>query len=225
MPISDQIIAEQVHVSIDGRPILNDITVRIARGAVTVIMGPNGAGKSTLLEVLAGVRPATRGTITRAGSVALVVQRIAAPDALPITVGEVVAMGTWGRGRTGGRDRRTRVAAALDRVALADLVDRPFSALSGGQRQRALLAQGIAGGADIFCLDEPATGLDTASRERTQRLLEAEAARGAAVVCVTHDPDAIASADVVLRLESGCLVETRSASAMAVPPRLEHTLG
>lgn len=207
-----------IHVSYDGVPVLNGIDLELAAGSVTVIAGANGAGKSTLLEVMAGVREPSSGHVDRVGSVALVVQRTAAPDELPITVREVVAMGTWGkpgedqRGARGSRarlsreDRRNRVIRALDRVALAELAERPFSALSGGQRQRALLAQGIARRASVFLLDEPASGLDFDSRERTQTLLTEEAARGAAVACVTHDEVAILAADRVVRLDGGVRV-------------------
>lgn len=216
MTASPSVIATDVQVAIDGRPILTGISLALDRGAVTAIVGPNGAGKSTLLEAIAGVRALSGGRIERRGSIALVVQRILAPEALPVTVSEVVAMGTWARHPSGTRrrggqdhaapDRAARIESALARVALDDLADRPFATLSGGQRQRALLAQGLARRSDIFCLDEPASGLDAESRERTQAVLAEEAARGAAVVCVTHDSEAIAAADTVLRLDAGRLV-------------------
>lgn len=204
-----------IHFAFDGAPVLNGIDIELESGSVTAIAGANGAGKSTLLEVMAGVRAPSRGSVERSGSVALVVQRIAAPDALPVTVREVVAMGTWGRrraSRAAGLQRasrieiRQRVAEALERVALAELAQRPFTALSGGQRQRVLLAQGIARRAQIFLLDEPASGLDSESRERTQTILADEAGRGAAVACVTHDDAAIAIADRTVRLECGVRV-------------------
>lgn len=190
----------------DGAPVLHGVDITLDPGVVTVIAGPNGAGKLTLLEVLAGVRRPTAGSVERSGSLALVVQRIAAPDALPVTVREVVAMGTWERRGASRAEAKRRVTEALERVALHELADRPFAALSGGQRQRVLLAQGIARRAQIFLLDEPASGLDAASRERTHAILAAEAGRGAVVACVTHDDDAIARADRVVRIESGVRV-------------------
>jgi zinc/manganese transport system ATP-binding protein len=77
--------------------------------------------------------------------------------------------------------------------------------LSGGQRQRALLAQGLARGADLLLLDEPTTGLDAASAERIRSVLRAEADRGATVVCVSHDPAVLADADRVVALADGAL--------------------
>lgn len=100
-------------------------------------------------------------------------------------------------------ERKARVAEALARVQLREHSSSPFNALSGGQRQRALLAQGIARRARIFLLDEPAGGLDLESRQRTRAMIEAEAARGAAVACVSHDEESIAAADHVVSLIAG----------------------
>lgn len=204
--------ARGLHFSFGQQTVLTDVDVDLIWGTVTAIAGANGAGKSTLLELLAGVRKPVSGSVDRADEVALMVQRIAAPDTLPLTVADAVAMGTWGT-RKWGRvtlsrsDRRARIAEALERVHLADLANRPFTELSGGQRQRALIAQGLARQARIFLLDEPATGLDAESRDRTRTILQAEADRGAAVVCVSHDPEAIAAADAVVMLGGGRRVD------------------
>lgn len=200
--------ARGLYFSFDETAVLHDIDLDLPWGSVTAIAGPNGAGKSTLVEILAGVRRPLLGTVDRSDEVALVVQRPAAPDSLPVTVHDVVTMGTWSkRQRRAERPtracRRKRVAAALDQVDLADLAARPFATLSGGQRQRALIAQGLARGARIFLLDEPAAGLDAASRARTRRILAEAAASGAAIACVTHDDASIAAADLVIRIDAG----------------------
>jgi zinc/manganese transport system ATP-binding protein len=200
--------ARGVCYAFDAVTVLDDVDLDLPWGAVTAIAGPNGAGKSTLVELLAGVRAPLRGSVERADEVALVVQRPVAPDSLPLTVRDVVTMGTWStrtaRAERPGRTVRVaRVGEALERVELADLADRPFASLSGGQRQRALLAQGLARRARIFLLDEPAAGLDASSRTRTREMLAAAARDGAAVACVTHDEESIEAADLVVRLEGG----------------------
>jgi zinc/manganese transport system ATP-binding protein len=200
--------ARGVRYAFDAVTVLDDVDLDLPWGAVTAIAGPNGAGKSTLVELLAGVRAPLRGSVERADEVALVVQRPVAPDSLPLTVRDVVTMGTWStrtaRAERPGRTVRVaRVGEALERVELADLADRPFATVSGGQRQRALLAQGLARRARIFLLDEPAAGLDASSRTRTREMLAAAARDGAAVACVTHDEESIEAADLVVRLEGG----------------------
>jgi zinc/manganese transport system ATP-binding protein len=217
-------------VDFDGRPALDGVDLDLHRGALTVVAGPNGAGKSTLLEVIAGTRPLSRGT--RSGSLvtAFVPQRAAVSDRLPVTVRDVVTVGTWGHSAVGdssaGRDSsagsarrvgrtsrpsrgaraRGDVAAAMESLEITRLASLPFSSLSGGQRQRALLAQGLVRGAEMLLLDEPTTGLDTDSAGLIRDIMRSEARRGVAVVCVSHDAGVLGIADRVVRLEDGAVV-------------------
>ncbi|OUE24140.1 zinc ABC transporter ATP-binding protein AztA [Clavibacter michiganensis] len=198
-----------IRVDLGGHRALDGVDLDLMPGALTVIAGPNGAGKSTLLEVVAGTRPPSAGTRTAADAAAFVPQRTAVSDRLPVTVRDVVTVGAWGRAHRWRRldpAARRAVDDALDRLGLIPLASQGFAALSGGQRQRTLLAQGLARGAGLLLLDEPTTGLDTASAERIRAIMRSEAARGVAVVCVSHDRAVIGDADRVLRLEDGRVV-------------------
>ncbi|MFJ4038602.1 zinc ABC transporter ATP-binding protein AztA [Microbacterium sp. NPDC090007] len=188
---------------------LADVDVDLVAGRTTVIVGPNGAGKSTLLEVLAGARQPTSGRIDSGGRTrSFVPQRAAASEHLPVTVREIVSIGAWGRVGPLGRLTaaiRHDIDAAMRRLDVAALARTPFATLSGGQRQRALLAQGLARGADILLLDEPTTGLDARSADLNRRAIADERERGVAVVCVSHDDRLISEADHVIRLDGGRL--------------------
>ncbi|WP_226531250.1 metal ABC transporter ATP-binding protein [Microbacterium paraoxydans] len=187
--------------------VLHSVAVDVRPGEVVALAGHNGSGKSTLIEILAGVKAPRRGAVRRQGALALVVQRPAAPDSLPVTAADVVRIGTWGRGhRLPRAGVRRAIAQALDRVGMSGFADRPLSELSGGQRQRVFLAQGIVREPQILLLDEAAAGLDRESAARMQRILREEAARGVAVCTVTHDEDAVLSADRVVRLERGRVI-------------------
>jgi zinc/manganese transport system ATP-binding protein len=204
-----------IGVDFGERTALDGVDLDVPAGTLTVVAGPNGAGKSTLLEVIAGTRQPSRGARTVSSAVAFVPQRTAVSDRLPVTVRDVVTVGVWGRTgrwRRVGADLRAVVAAAMERLEISALAAEPFAVLSGGQRQRTLLAQGLARGADLLLLDEPTTGLDAASAERIREILRAEAERGVAVVCVSHDPAVIALADRVVSLADGRL---RSEGALA----------
>ncbi|GAA1713156.1 MULTISPECIES: metal ABC transporter ATP-binding protein [Dietzia] len=186
-----------------GREVLHDVSVELSYGTLTAFAGPNGSGKSTLVELLAGVRVPLRGEVRRLGSISLVVQRPAAPETLPLTVRDTVSMGTWGR-RIGRREARGVVAEMIAAVGLDGLESRSLTELSGGQRQRALLAQALASRADIVLMDEPDAGLDSTSRQHIHELLADQAhRRGVAVGCASHDERFVATADRVVRLESG----------------------
>jgi len=195
-----------IHVSYDGRAALDGVDVAIAPGVITVITGPNGAGKSTLLEVLGGTRPAGAGSRSIRGTLAFVPQRAAIPDGLPVSVKDVVSVGAWGRlGMWRRMDPTARgvVERSMERLDIGALARQPFASLSGGQQQRALLAQGLARNADLLLLDEPTTGLDAASALRIRAVLREEAARGVAVVCVSHDPAVIGDAGHAIPLLEG----------------------
>ncbi len=195
-----------VHVVFGGREALCHVDLDIAPGAITAIAGPNGAGKSTLIEVLAGTRPPSSGERDVRGTMAFVPQRTTASDRLPVSVRDVVAVGTWGAlgpWRRPDAAARAAIDEALRRLAIEGLSQHPFASLSGGQRQRALLAQGLARGADLVLLDEPTTGLDAESGTLIRAAMRSEADRGAAVVCVSHDPAVLAAADRVVRLDAG----------------------
>ncbi|MEU6137385.1 zinc ABC transporter ATP-binding protein AztA [Nocardioides sp. NPDC047086] len=202
---SPSLSAHDLCFGYDSRDVIHEVSAAFRAGTVTAVAGPNGSGKSTFVELLAGVRSPRRGSVARHGRLALVVQRPSTPEALPVTVHDVAAIGTWGR-RIRWADRQNAIARAIDRVGMAGLERRTFGELSGGQRQRALLAQGIVQRAEILLLDEPAAGLDATSRQRTREILAEEADRGATIVCVTHDEESIAAADHVLRFEDGRIV-------------------
>jgi zinc/manganese transport system ATP-binding protein len=196
-------------VSIGASEVLRGIDFDARAGAVTAIAGPNGAGKSTLLEVIAGTRRPSAGTREAPTAVAFVPQRAEVSDRLPVTVRDVVMVGAWGSvgpWRRMGMDARSAVERALSELGISGLAKHPFAALSGGQRQRTLLAQGLARRADLLLLDEPTTGLDAETSARIRAVMRAEAQRGVAVVCVSHDDAALAVADEVVRLAEGRVV-------------------
>lgn len=197
-----------VCVAYDGRDVLHDVDLVIDRGDLAVIAGANGAGKSTLLEALAGTTPLRSGERMLRAAVAFVPQRAAVSARLPVSVRDVVMVGTWGRGRRRPprAEVRARVDRALARLDITPLAARPFATLSGGQQQRTLLAQGLAREAELLLLDEPTTGLDAESGRRIRAVLRDEAARGTAVVCVSHDPAVLDEADRVIRVVDGRVV-------------------
>lgn len=190
---------------------VKEVSLTADPGHVTALVGANGSGKSTLLLALAGLLRPTSGTISgRPASIAFVPQRSTAPDHLPITVGQTVAMGRWGsRGpltRLDGEDRDI-IDDCLIRLRIGDLSSRRLGSLSGGQRQRALIAQGLAQRPELLLLDEPLAGIDVRAAEDIADAIDSERRRGATVVVATHERAQAEHADHVIRLDQGALVE------------------
>jgi ABC-type Mn2+/Zn2+ transport system ATPase subunit len=198
-------------------------------GETVALVGPNGSGKSTLLLVLAGLLRPTSGTVVRraGSSVSFVAQHQLQHRWMPLSVGEVVRMGRYGErgllGRIRADDRRA-IAAAAERMAVADLVHRPFGALSGGQRQRVLVAQALAAEPDLLLLDEPITGLDLASQQRILDVIAEQRANGATVVLSTHHLGEARCTDRVLLL-AGCVIADGTPDDVLRPELLTEVFG
>ncbi|MFC8181453.1 zinc ABC transporter ATP-binding protein AztA [Rhodococcus sp. NPDC057297] len=205
--VSESVSVRSLTVRYGNTVALHDVSASFEPGTVTALVGHNGSGKSTVLKSLAGiVEPASGAVDIRHRRICYVPQRSDINDRMAVTVGEVVAMGTWPRrgilGRASAADRRA-VDEAIDRLKLTDLRSRRLAELSGGQRQRALLAQALVEHGDLVLLDEPTTGLDAEAREIINSAVDDEAARGAVVVMATHDADDADRADVTITLGRG----------------------
>jgi ABC-type Mn2+/Zn2+ transport system ATPase subunit len=197
--VSEQAVTASGVVLARGRRIALRIDeLAIPAGAVTAVVGPNGSGKSTLLHAIAGLLRPAAGALQVRGDVAYVLQAPEVHQHMPVTVGEVVAMGRYAVRGVLGRlraDDRAAVAGAIERLELGDVVRRHLGELSGGQRQRVFVAQGLAQQADVLLLDEPVSGLDVASAQRIREVVDDERAAGRTVVVATHDLAEAAAAD------------------------------
>lgn len=175
-----------------GRLLFAGLSLSVAAGGALVVTGANGCGKSSLLRLIAGLLPPFAGEVRVTGRIALLGEASALDGDRVLGA----ALDFWAR-LDGMADPGTRVAGALRDVALEELADVPVRLLSTGQRRRAALARVMASAADLWLLDEPATGLDAAS----VMLLESAVARhregGGMAVVATHQPLDLAGAATV----------------------------
>ena len=189
------IALRDVSLGYDGRPVLNHVELTIEQGEFCALLGPNGAGKTTLLRGMLGLVPVLAGRIEygidrRTSPPGYVPQRESLDPIFPLTVLEVVLMGTFARLRplrpVGRREHRL-AADCLDQVGLASIAGRPFWSLSGGQKERVLIARALAAEPRILLLDEPTAGVDPgATAAIMDAITRLNRERGLTVVLVSH---------------------------------------
>jgi cobalt/nickel transport system ATP-binding protein len=198
-----------------GAEALRGVSFRITHGESVGIIGCNGAGKSTLLLHLNGYLSPTRGEI-RIGDCPITRQTVAMarravglvfqdPDDqlfMP-TVFEDVAFGPLNQGLPRA-EVELRVAAALDRVGMLHLRDRPPHKLSAGEKRAVAIATVVAMSPDVLVMDEPSSNLDPRSRRRLIGLLQGfEHTR----ILATHDLELVVEVcPRVLVMDRGTIV-------------------
>ena len=214
-------------VRFDALPALDGVTHTFEPGTATAVMGINGSGKTTMLECLAGLQKPTSGRISgMSDNLAYVCQHLPACW-MPITAGEVLAMGRYGKRGLLGRlkgDDRAAMRDAGERLDVNQFTDRSFGDLSGGQQQRVRIAQVLAGEPDVIMLDEPVTGLDIPSQERILDVIEEYSSRGAIVIITTHHLDEARHCDSVM-LMANRLIAAGSPEEMLTEDRLREAFG
>ncbi|NWG22975.1 MAG: ABC transporter ATP-binding protein [Pseudorhodoplanes sp.] len=198
----------------NGVRALDGVTLDVAPGEIVAVVGGSGCGKSTLLRAISGLDRPSQGSVLLDGTrivephekIGIVFQE---PRLLPwLTVADNVGFGLADRPAA---ERRERVAAALDRVGLADKAKVWPRELSGGQAQRVAIARALVPRPEVLLLDEPFSALDAFTRADLQdHVLDLWAELRPTLILVTHDVDeAVVLADrvIVMRPRPGRIFE------------------
>ena len=225
---------DDVTLGYDGRPVLEHVSLGVERGEFVALLGPNGAGKTTLFRGMLGLIPVLAGRITydfdrRLQPPGYVPQKETLDPIFPLTVFEVVVMGTYARLaplRPIRRRQRATAAACLEQVGLADLIRHPFWTLSGGQRQRVLIARALAAEPTLLLLDEPTAGIDPGAEAGIMELIaRLNHERALTVVLVSHHLRLVRSVvRTVIWVEDGVVTRGSTAELLA-PERLATVFG
>src|SRR5580704_13431629 len=208
--------------------VLSDFNLEIPQQDFVAIMGPSGSGKTTLLNLIGGLDKPSSGQIYVAG------ERIDALSNAELAhwrarhVGFIFQfynlMPTLSAARNvelpllltslSGRERKQKVAVALDLVGLTDRAKHKPGELSGGQQQRVAIARALIADPTLLVCDEPTGDLDRQTAEEILQLLTIlNQKQGKTIIVVTHDPRAAAYATRVLHMDKGTLARDESRTA------------
>jgi iron complex transport system ATP-binding protein len=232
---------QNISVTRIGRRLVEDVSLTLTPGSLTVLMGENGAGKSTLLKTLSGEHTPSAGEAMLDGvalpdwkppvlACRMAVLAQESPLSFFFSAEEVVLMGRSPhcQGYPGSKDRAI-AAAALARLDVAHLAHRLYPTLSGGERARVQLArvltqvwETVPNGARVLLLDEPVAALDIAHQHVALKVARDFAhAENAIVVAVLHDLNLTAQyADKVVLMKSGRVYAAGSVDETLIEPIL-----
>ena len=210
-------------------PALCELDLTVPEGCLYGLLGPNGAGKTTAMRILATLLAPDGGSVRVGG-----VDGLAEPRAVRQLMGYVaqeVAIDKILSGREllqlqgdlyhlQRKDRETRIADLIERLAMGDWIDRRCGTYSGGMRRRLDLAAGLLHRPRLLVLDEPTVGLDIESRSAIWQLLRQLVQEGTTVLLSSHYLEEVeALADQMAIIDDGRVI------AEGTPDQLKQRLG
>jgi ABC-type multidrug transport system ATPase subunit len=222
------IVARDLRLVLDGRPILDGVGLDVARGEAVALVGPNGSGKTSVLRCLLGLVPFT-------GSAAIgghdVVREPVAARARVGYVPQKAAFGVETRAaealafvaRLRGADPR-RSVALLAAVGLDGHADERVRTFSGGMQQRLALAAALVGEPPVLLLDEPSASLDVDGQSTFLDIVRALRRRGQTLLLASHRAEEVESlTDRTIHLDRGRVLEPRAAASRPRVVRLARS--
>jgi phospholipid/cholesterol/gamma-HCH transport system ATP-binding protein len=221
-------MSEEVHVELQGvgmrfgeQRVLSDISLRVHRGEIAVIIGGSGTGKTTLLRIIIGLLRPTAGAVRIDGQDIAVLSRRALHEARAkwgmvfqysalldsLNVLDNVTLPLQEHERLGRKEREARGIEMLESLELHGTAARFPSELSGGMRKRVALARALIRRPSLIVYDEPASGLDPLTARLVDELILRTRERfGVTSIVISHDmAQAAKLADRVYLLDKGQL--------------------
>ncbi|HEY9096591.1 MAG TPA: ABC transporter ATP-binding protein [Hydrogenophaga sp.] len=227
------LIGTQIVKRFGSLTVLHGVDIAIQRGEALGVVGPNGAGKTTLFGVLAGVLPATQGQVLFDGSDITSMpaemrcrQGIARTHQVPRPfLGMTVLENTLVAAQQGALLRGSRAVeaaqAALDRVGMGALADRPAATLGLLDRKRLELARTLATGPSVLLLDEIGGGLTEGELLQLVALIDRLRTSGLTIVWIEHVLHALLRVvDRLICMDAGAILAEGSPDAVMADPRV-----
>lgn len=236
-----RLYSENLVAGYDEKVIVNDVSLEIPKGKISVIIGSNGSGKSTMLKTFSRLLKPKHGQVALedvnilewntkklARKLGLLPQSPVVPEGIRVT--ELVSRGRFPYRKfmqNMTSDDFRAVQEAMDTMGVSHLGDHSVDELSGGQRQRVWIALALAQETDILLLDEPITYLDIAYQvEILDLLTDLNQKKGTTICMVLHDINlSIRYADYIFAMKNGRLIEQGEPQKVVTPSLLKEVFG
>ena len=242
----NKLSAQNLSVTIDGAPLVNDVSFTLSPGELVIMLGPNGAGKTLTLQHAIGLDTPASGVatlnaqdahtmppLTRALQLTYLPQT--RPLAWPVRVRDLVALGRFAHGTHLGKlspEDENATAAAMQACDITHLANRKASTLSGGELARVHCARAFAAETPLLIADEPVAALDLRHQFGIMDLFKTYVSKGGGALVVLHDVALAARfADRLIWMKDGqtiadgpvtdTLIEQRLADVYAMKAKVE----
>ena len=232
--------AKDVHKSFDGTEILKGVGVSVEQGDVVAILGPSGSGKTTFLRCMNFLERADSGQLIFDGvpydmhhatrkEIAAVRQKTAFVFQnynlfLNKTVLQNVTQGLISGSGMKRREAEEIAVKVLERVGMADKLDRYPSQISGGQQQRVAIARGLANNPEIIFFDEPTSALDPELIGEVLQVMRQLAEDGMTMLVVTHEMEFARNvSNKVIFMDNGAVIESAPSHEFFEAPKMERS--
>ncbi|MEW8524001.1 MAG: zinc ABC transporter ATP-binding protein ZnuC [Candidatus Thiodiazotropha endolucinida] len=211
------IAAKEICVNLQGRQLLENVSLKVDPGEIVTLIGPNGAGKTTLVRIILGLLKADSGEVTMRPDLRIgyMPQQLSLSENMPLTVRRFLSLGS--------ERRDIEIKGIVNELAIAQLMQQPMQRLSGGERQRVLLARALMRRPDLLVLDEPVQGVDITGQASLYALItEIRDRFGCGVLMISHDLHLVmATTDQVLCLNQHVCCSGHPESVSQHPAYLE----
>jgi zinc transport system ATP-binding protein len=216
-PNAPLVQAREISVRLQGRQLLEQVSLEVGEGEIVTLIGPNGAGKTTLVRIILGLLKADAGeVILRPGlRIGYMPQQLVLSENMPLTVQRFLSLGR--------SDSGDGIENTVDELAIGELLQLQMQQLSGGERQRVLLARALIRHPDLLVLDEPVQGVDVTGQSALYALITSIRERiGCGVLMISHDLHLVmATTDRVLCLNQHVCCSGHPESVSKHPAYLE----
>jgi ABC-2 type transport system ATP-binding protein len=193
--------------------VVPELSLDIRSGVITGLLGPSGSGKTTLIRAIVGVQIVESGEISVLGEPAgseLLRRRIGYVTQAPSVYTDLTVRQNLDYFASILGVSKSRVAEAIDAVALGGHANQIVRTLSGGERSRVSLASALLGRPDLLVLDEPTVGLDPVLRRDLWNMFRELADGGTTLLISSHVMDEADRTDDLVLVRSGRVVATGS---------------